>query len=67
MNLKNILKKNFGNIMSTLGTIITVESLRIAIGEKKARLEAVSNEITRLSNELTKKNDLLINSVDKQE
>jgi hypothetical protein len=55
MNLRKILQKNFGNIISTLGTIISIESFRIALGERKARLDAASNEASRLSMELDKK------------
>lgn len=66
MSLRKLLQQNLGLIVTSIGTIISAESVRIALGERKARLEAASSENTKLMSELSSKQDLIIESLEKQ-
>ncbi len=60
MSLKQFLNK-VKNSFPIIGFIVSVESLRLAYAERQARLEIVKSELTKLTEELQNKEDLIIN------
>jgi len=66
MPLKRFIQKNFGLILTSVGTGIGVDAYRLTLEERKARLEAASNDNSRLTKELRARDEYIINSQETQ-